>query len=97
MTFKIDKTARGEFTIFVLSGRIEGEQIPALTQLLKLGTNRQRIVFDLRDIKVVDRNVVVFLVHCEEDGIKLENAPAYVREWMEREKVERRAASSPRD
>jgi anti-anti-sigma regulatory factor len=86
MTFKIDKTARGESIIFVLSGRIEDEQIPGLTQLLELETNQQRIVLDLREIKLVDRAAVRFLVRCEEYGIKIENPPAYVREWMERER-----------
>jgi hypothetical protein len=86
MTFKIDKTARGEFTIFVMSGRIDNEQLPGLTQLLELETNLQRIVLDLREIKLVDRDAVRFLVRCEEDGINLENSPPYVREWMERER-----------
>jgi len=27
-----------------------------------------------------------FLVVCEADGVKLENRPSYIREWMEREK-----------
>jgi hypothetical protein len=29
---------------------------------------------------------VKFLRDCEADGMKLENCPAYVREWMERDK-----------
>jgi hypothetical protein len=28
---------------------------------------------------------VKFLRSCERDGMKLENCPAYVREWMDRE------------
>jgi hypothetical protein len=28
---------------------------------------------------------VRFLRGCERDGMKLENCPAYVREWMDRE------------
>jgi hypothetical protein len=44
------------------------------------------IVLDLRDVRLADRDAVKFLRDCEADGIKLENCPAYVREWMEREK-----------
>jgi len=29
---------------------------------------------------------VRFLRGCEADGMKLENCPAYVRDWMDREK-----------
>jgi predicted metal-binding protein len=41
---------------------------------------------DLRDVRLADRDVVKFLRDCEADGMKLENCPAYVREWIEREK-----------
>jgi len=40
----------------------------------------------LKDVGVVDRDVVCFFVRCEADGVKLENCPLYIREWMEREK-----------
>jgi hypothetical protein len=35
---------------------------------------------------LTDRDAVRFLRGREADGMKLENCPAYVREWMEREK-----------
>jgi hypothetical protein len=41
---------------------------------------------DLIELKLVDRDAVRFLMRCEADGMKLEHCPAYVREWMEREK-----------
>jgi predicted metal-binding protein len=44
------------------------------------------IVLDLRDVRLADRDAVKFLRECEADGMKLENCPAYVREWMDREK-----------
>jgi predicted metal-binding protein len=40
----------------------------------------------LRDVTLADRDAVRFLRGCEADGMKLENCPAYVREWMDREK-----------
>ena len=44
------------------------------------------IVLDLRDVRLADRDAVKFLRECEADGMKVENCPAYVREWMDREK-----------
>jgi len=46
----------------------------------------RNIILDLRDVRLADRNAVRFLRGCEADGMKLENCPAYVREWMDREK-----------
>jgi predicted metal-binding protein len=41
---------------------------------------------DLKDVSVVDREVMRFLMCCEADGVKLANCAPYIREWMEREK-----------
>jgi hypothetical protein len=34
----------------------------------------------------VDVEAVRFLLRCERDGIQIAHCPAYVREWMAREK-----------
>ena len=72
--------------MFILSGRIETPAIVELKKLFELPRNRCDFVLDLKDVSVVDRNVVGFLARCESDGVKLENCPRYIREWMEREK-----------
>jgi predicted metal-binding protein len=43
------------------------------------------IVLDLQDVRLADRDAVKFLRDCEANGMKLENCPEYVREWIERE------------
>jgi len=86
MTFRIECEARGGFTVFVLSGRIETQAMDELRRLFELQTDCRDIVLDLKDVGVVDRDVVCFFVRCEADGVKLENCPLYIREWMEREK-----------
>lgn len=48
----------------------------------KAETERQSIVIDLTDVKLVDRGAVKFLEGCEAGGMKLENCPAYIREWI---------------
>jgi hypothetical protein len=39
-----------------------------------------------REVRLADRDAVKFLKDCEARGMKLENCPEYVREWMESEK-----------
>ena len=86
MTFRIETLERGRFKVFVLSGRIEASAIAELRRLLELQADCRDIVFDLKDVTVVNRDVMRFFIRCEADGVKLENCPAYIREWMERDK-----------
>ncbi len=86
MTFRIETAARGRFTQFILSGRIEKEAIAELRRLFELQSDYRDIVLDLKDVRLVDRDVMGFLARCEADGVKLENCAPYIREWMEREK-----------
>ena len=86
MAFRIETAARGRFTVFLLSGRIETQAIAELRRLFELQTAYRDIVLDLKDVRMVDREVMCFLARCEADGVKLENCARYIREWMEREK-----------
>jgi hypothetical protein len=86
MTFRIETTARGRFTVFTFSGRIETHAIAELKRLFEVQTDYRDIVFDLKEVSVIDRDVMRFFVRCETDGVKLENCTSYIREWMEREK-----------
>jgi hypothetical protein len=86
MTFRIETAARGRLTVFILSGRIEKQAIAELRRLFELQTDCHHIVLDLKDVRVIDRDVIGFLVHCEADGVKLESCAPYIREWIEREK-----------
>ena len=70
--------------MLTLSGRMEAEQIPELKELFD--RDYRNIILDLRDVRLADRDAVRFLRGCEADGMKLEHCPAYIREWMEREK-----------
>ena len=70
--------------MFTLSGRMEAEHVAELKQLFD--RDYRNIILDLRDLRLADRDAVRFLRSCEVDGMKLKNCPAYVREWMDREK-----------
>jgi predicted metal-binding protein len=85
MTLRIERSARRSFTVFTLSGRMEAEHVTELKELFD--RDYRNITLDLRDVRLADRDAVRFLRGCEAAGMKLENCPAYVREWMDREKV----------
>jgi len=71
--------------VFTLSGHMKAEEAAELKALFAV--DYRTIVLDLREVRLADRDAVKFLSSCERDGMKLENCPAYVREWIEREKT----------
>jgi hypothetical protein len=83
MTLRIERSERQRFTVFTLSGRMEAEQVTELKKLLD--RDYQNIILDLRELRLADRDAVRFLRGCQAEGVRLENCPAYVREWMDRE------------
>ena len=84
MTLRIERSARQRFAVFTLSGRMEAEQAGELEKLFD--GDYRNIILDLWDLRLADRDAVRFLMRCEADGMKLENCPLYIREWMGREK-----------
>ncbi len=72
--------------MFLLSGRVETQAIAELRRLFELQTDYRDIIVDLKDVSLVDREVMRFLARCEADGVSLENCPPYIREWIRREK-----------
>ena len=90
---KITKAANGE-VVFKLSGRMDAENLPELETLMTSETGCRRIVLDLRDLTLVDQDAVSFLRRCEADNITLKNCPAYIREWIKRNKANVSSSSS---
>jgi anti-anti-sigma regulatory factor len=82
---KITRAANGE-VVWTLSGRMDAENVIELELLFKSEAEGRRIVLDLKDLTLVDREAVRFLESCETDSIKLKNCPAYIREWITRER-----------
>jgi anti-anti-sigma regulatory factor len=82
---KITRTVNGEVVI-KLSGRMDVEDIAELETLVRKEADGRRIVLDLKDLTLVDRDAVKFLRSCEADSIKLKDCPAYIREWITRER-----------
>jgi hypothetical protein len=85
MTLRIHKSENGKVVVYALSGRIRAEEVAELQRLFEVKGQDHRIVLDLKEVKLVDRDAVQFLARCEANGTKLENCPAYIREWIVRE------------
>jgi hypothetical protein len=85
MAFRIETAARGRLSIFILSGHIETEAMAELERMFELHADCRDIVVDLRDVSMVDREVMRFFMRCESEGVTLENCTPYIREWMTRE------------
>ena len=81
---RIQRSANDK-VMFTLSGRIEAEHLEELQRVCSLETVDRLLVLDLKDVTLVDREAVKYLARCEANGVRLENCPAYVREWIERE------------
>jgi len=82
---KISRAANGE-VVFTVSGRMGAENVGELEKLFSAEASGRRIVLDLKDLTLVDQDVVSFLNRCEADNITLKNCPAYIREWITRER-----------
>jgi anti-anti-sigma regulatory factor len=84
---KITRATNGE-VIFTVSGRMDSEHLAELKTLLSSEANGCSIILDLRDLTLVDQETVSFLGRCEAGNIQLKNCPAYIREWITRERRE---------
>jgi anti-anti-sigma regulatory factor len=82
---KISRAANGE-VVFTVSGRMGAENVGELEKLFSAEASGRRIVLDLKDLTLVDQDVVSFLNRREADNITLKNCPAYIREWITRER-----------
>jgi ABC-type transporter Mla MlaB component len=85
---RIQRSEQADGVRLMLSGRITAEHLPELRRLIEGEDGRRAVTFDLKEVKLVDRDAVNFLADCEAAGVTLENCPAYVREWIARERAE---------
>jgi anti-anti-sigma regulatory factor len=84
----IRRAGNGE-VVFTVSGQMDRGNVAELQSVISSEATGRRIVLDLKDIILADQDVVSFLVRCEADGIQLKNCPAYIREWVLRERKTR--------
>jgi len=78
---KIRRFANGD-VIFTVIGRLAADNVSELKTLLSAESKDRSIVLDLKDVVLVDRDIVRFLGGCEREGMTLRNCPAYIRAWI---------------
>ena len=81
---RIEKDSRGGKTTIRLIGHFQSEHIGELKKQLQ--DNRPQFVLDLKEVTIVDVDVVRFLGACELEGMKILNCSPYIREWILRER-----------
>jgi anti-anti-sigma regulatory factor len=83
---KMERQYDGKTTVIWLIGRIRAEHLPELERQIRDSSETR--VLDLSEVTIVDAEVIRFLSASEREGTRLRGCPAYVREWILRERTE---------
>ena len=85
MTCKIHRQAIAEgLVVLRVSGRLAGKNVDMLRTLLEQENNV--LTLDLKDLRLVDGDAVRLLAIHESNGVRIDNCPLYIREWIRRER-----------
>jgi len=88
MTLKIERYSEGPSTTIRLIGRAQAEHLAELEKQIR--ESGSKIVIDLEEVDLVDVQVVRFLGVRESQGIRLLNCAPYIRDWIGKERDERK-------
>ena len=81
---KIEKNSQGGKTTIRLIGNFQSEHIEELKN--QIHDNGSHFVLDLREVAVVDLEMVRFLGTCKAGGVQFTFCPQYIKKWMARER-----------
>ena len=84
MSLKIETESRGKRTTVRLIGHFRLEHVEELSRHLQ--KHGPRVVLDLKELMLVDVQVVRLLGTSERSGARLTNCSKYIRKWIDREK-----------
>ena len=88
MSCKIERSVDGEdFVLLRVSGRIDGENVDTVREVI--AREKGGVAIDLGEVILANREAVRLLAVSEANGIELRNCPAYIREWVTRERESR--------
>ena len=91
---RITRKANGE-VVFKVSGQLAEENVSEMEALIAAEGKGRGIVLDCTDLRSVDGEAVKYLEKWEADSIKLKNCGLYIREWIRRERLERKSSKKP--
>lgn len=89
MTYRIERVVKEHHVILCISGRIREQDVDTVRGCLE--QERDAVSIDLKNILLVNSEAVRFLAALESTGTELRNCPAYIREWITRERADRSA------
>ena len=84
MTCRIDRVSTEQGVLLCVSGRLTTEDLEIVRSELD---GRPVVAIALAEVELVDRDAVKLLVLAEAQGIELRNCPAYIREWITKERT----------
>jgi hypothetical protein len=88
MTCRIERfVIEEDLVILCISGQIREQDVDTLRACLE--QERDAVAIDLKGILLVNSEAVRFLASLESKGTELRNCPAYIREWITRERADR--------
>jgi anti-anti-sigma regulatory factor len=90
---RITKKINGQ-VLFKVSGQLTAENVAEMEALIAAEGKGKRIVLDCTDLRSVDGEAVKFLEKWEADSIKLKNCGLYIREWIKRQRQERKSGEN---
>jgi anti-anti-sigma regulatory factor len=90
---RITKKINGQ-VLFKVSGQLIAENVAEMEALIAAEGKGKRIVLDCTDLRTVDGEAVKFLEKWEADSIKLKNCGLYIREWIKRQRLERKSGEN---
>ena len=83
MSYKIERNVQ-RIVVLRLCGRIDREDLDTFRGAI--GREKGPVAIDLTEVTLVDREAVTLLANCELNGFELRNCPAYLREWVTKER-----------
>ena len=88
MTCRIERIVGPDgIVVLQLSGRIDDPDVEILRELMESETaSKSAVALDLKNVTLVSRDAINLLATVEQKGTELRNCPAYIRDWISREK-----------
>jgi hypothetical protein len=84
---RIDRLPMGEeLVVLCISGRLTAQDGGVLWDLLAQESGP--VAIDLKGVLLVDREIVRLLALTEANGVELRNCPAFIAEWIRRERAQ---------
>jgi anti-anti-sigma regulatory factor len=83
MTCRIERLWSEQGLVLHISGRIAAADV----EIVRSALDQRRVVaIEVAEVELVDGDAVKLLAKTEAEGIELRSCPAYIREWITRER-----------